>query len=57
MLRSIVTSMALVTTPLESQFLVLDFGGGTFAPLTRLPNVSGSERVATPETVIRSRDW
>ena len=31
LLRTIVTSMALTTTPLESQFFVLDFGGGTFA--------------------------
>ena len=35
----IVTSMALATTPLESQFFVLDFGGGTFSPLARLPHV------------------
>ena len=39
LLRSIVTSMALVTTPMESQGFGLDFGGGTFAPLARLPHV------------------
>ncbi len=38
-LRTIVTSMSLTTTPQESQFFVLDFGGGTFAPLTSLPHV------------------
>ena len=37
LLRTIVTSMALTTTPLESQFFVLDFGGGTFAPLAVAP--------------------
>ena len=34
LLRTIVTSMSLITTPQESQFFVLDFGG-TFAPLAR----------------------
>ena len=51
MLRSIVTSMALVTTPLESQFFVLDFGGGTFAPLSRLPHVSGVATRSEPDVV------
>ena len=37
LLRTIVTSMSLTTTPLESQFFVLDFGGGTFVPLADLP--------------------
>lgn len=41
LLRSIVTSMALTTTPQETQFYVLDFGGGTFAPLAALPHVAG----------------
>ena len=31
LLRSVVASMSLTTTPQESQFFVLDFGGGTFA--------------------------
>src|SRR3546814_10777960 len=35
LLRTMLTSLALTTTPLESQFFVLDFGGGTFTPLTR----------------------
>ena len=32
-LRSVVTGLALTNTPLEAQFYVLDFGGGTFTPL------------------------
>ncbi len=39
LLRTILTSTSLITTPLESQFFVLDFGGGTFAPLAQLPHV------------------
>nr|WP_193610773.1 type VII secretion protein EccCa [Nocardioides lijunqiniae] len=53
MLRTIVTSMALTTTPQESQFFVLDFGGGTFAPLTRLPHVSGVGTRSEPDVVRR----
>ena len=32
MLRSIVASLALTHSPLETQFYVIDCGGGTFAP-------------------------
>ncbi|MFW6773551.1 type VII secretion protein EccCa [Nocardioides sp. CPCC 205120] len=53
LLRSIVTSTALTTTPLESQFFVLDFGGGTFAPLARLPHVSGVGTRSEPDVVRR----
>ncbi|KRF16512.1 ATP-binding protein [Nocardioides sp. Soil797] len=52
-LRTIVTSMALTTTPLESQFFILDFGGGTFAPLTSLPHVSGVGTRSEPDVVRR----
>ncbi|MDO3395295.1 type VII secretion protein EccCa [Nocardioides sp. SOB44] len=41
LLRTVVTSTSLVSTPQESQFFVLDFGGGTFAPLVDLPHVAG----------------
>ncbi|MCW2774555.1 MAG: cell division protein FtsK/SpoIIIE [Nocardioides sp.] len=41
LLRTIVASMSLTTTPQESQFFVLDFGGGTFSPFTGLPHVAG----------------
>lgn len=53
MLRTMVTSMALTTTPLESQFFVLDFGGGTFAPLASLPHVSGVGTRSEPDVVRR----
>jgi S-DNA-T family DNA segregation ATPase FtsK/SpoIIIE len=53
LLRTIVTSMSLITTPQESQFFVLDFGGGTFAPLARLPHVSGGGTRAEPDVVRR----
>ena len=33
LLRTFVTSIALTTTPLESQFYVMDFGGGAFSPM------------------------
>ncbi len=53
LLRAVVTGTALTTTPLESQFFVLDFGGGTFAPLTDLPHVSGVGTRAEPDVVRR----
>ena len=53
LLRTIVTSMSLTTTPQESQFFVLDFGGGTFAPLARLPHVSGVGTRSEPDVVRR----
>ncbi|MFW6868571.1 type VII secretion protein EccCa [Nocardioides sp. CPCC 206347] len=53
LLRTIVTSLALTTTPLESQFYVLDFGGGTFSPLAALPHVAGVGSRSEPEVVRR----
>ncbi|GAA3662275.1 type VII secretion protein EccC [Nocardioides ginsengisoli] len=53
LLRTIVTSLSLTTTPLESQFYVLDFGGGTFAPLAALPHVAGVGTRSEPEVVRR----
>ncbi|WP_370249282.1 type VII secretion protein EccCa [Nocardioides sp.] len=53
LLRTIVTSLALTTTPLESQFFVLDFGGGTFTALTGLPHVAGVATRAEPDVVRR----
>ena len=52
-LRSVVTGMALTTTPLETQLFVLDFGGGTFTGLTGLPHVSGVGTRAEPDVVSR----
>ncbi|MFC6343192.1 type VII secretion protein EccCb, partial [Nocardioides hankookensis] len=52
-LRSIVASMSLTTTPQESQFFVLDFGGGTFSPFVDLPHVAGVGTRAEPDVVRR----
>ena len=52
-LRSVVAGMALTTTPLESQFFILDFGGGTFAGLAGLPHVAGIGTRSEPDVVSR----
>jgi len=41
LLRTLVTGLSLTTTPLESQFFVLDLGGAAFAALRSLPHVAG----------------
>jgi S-DNA-T family DNA segregation ATPase FtsK/SpoIIIE len=53
LLRTIVASMSLTTTPLESQFFVLDFGGGTFSPMVDLPHVAGVGTRSEPDVVRR----
>lgn len=53
LLRTIVTGLSLTTTPLESQFFVLDFGGGTFSGLRDLPHVSGVGSRSEPDVVRR----
>jgi S-DNA-T family DNA segregation ATPase FtsK/SpoIIIE len=53
LLRTLVTSISLGSTPLETQFYVLDFGGGTFAPLTRLPHVAGVATRSEPDVARR----
>lgn len=53
LLRTIVASLALTTTPLESQFFVLDFGGGTFSPFVDLPHVAGVGTRSEPDVVRR----
>jgi S-DNA-T family DNA segregation ATPase FtsK/SpoIIIE len=53
LLRTVVASMSLTTTPLESQFFVLDFGGGTFAPFVDLPHVAGVGTRSEPDVVRR----
>ncbi len=53
LLRTIVASMSLTTTPQESQFFVLDFGGGTFSPFTELPHVAGVGTRSEPDVVRR----
>ena len=53
LLRTVVSSLALTTTPRESQFYVLDFGGGSFAPLADLPHVAGVATRSEPHVVRR----
>lgn len=53
LLRTLVTSLALTTTPLETHFFVLDFGGGAFAPLVDLPHVAGVGTRGEPDVVRR----
>ncbi|SDS98392.1 DNA segregation ATPase FtsK/SpoIIIE, S-DNA-T family [Nocardioides scoriae] len=54
LLRTIVASVALTTTPQESQFYVLDFGGGTFAPMVASPHVAGVATRSEPDVVRRT---
>jgi S-DNA-T family DNA segregation ATPase FtsK/SpoIIIE len=53
LLRTLVTSLSLTTTPLESQFFVLDFGGGTFSAMQSLPHVAGIGTRSEPDVVRR----
>jgi DNA segregation ATPase FtsK/SpoIIIE, S-DNA-T family len=53
LLLTILASLSLTTTPRETQFFVLDFGGGTFAPLARLPHVAGAASRSEPDVVRR----
>jgi S-DNA-T family DNA segregation ATPase FtsK/SpoIIIE len=41
-LRTFICSLALLHTPAETQFYILDFGGGTLATLDGLPHVGGT---------------
>ncbi|GLW05021.1 type VII secretion protein EccC [Microtetraspora sp. NBRC 13810] len=41
LLRTLITSTALLHTPAQAQFYCLDFGGGSLASLERLPHVGG----------------
>ena len=51
--RSVVTALSLTHTPLEVQFYVLDFGGGTFSPLAALAHVAGVASRSEPDVVRR----
>jgi S-DNA-T family DNA segregation ATPase FtsK/SpoIIIE len=53
LLRTLVTSLSLVTTPAESQVFVLDFGGGTFSALQALPHLAGIGTKSEPDVVRR----
>ena len=53
LLRTLVASLSLTTTPLETQLFVLDFGGGTFSRWADLPHVAGVGSRAEPDVVRR----
>jgi S-DNA-T family DNA segregation ATPase FtsK/SpoIIIE len=52
--RTLVSALALTTTPLEAQFYVLDFGGGSFTGLQRHPHVAGVATRTEAEAVRRT---
>ncbi|MEV0993353.1 type VII secretion protein EccCa [Nonomuraea sp. NPDC050202] len=53
-LRTLITSMALLHTPQEVQFYCLDFGGGTLSALEGLPHVGGVANRQNAERVRRT---
>jgi S-DNA-T family DNA segregation ATPase FtsK/SpoIIIE len=53
LLRAMVTGIALTNTPLEVQFYVLDFGGGTFTGMKDLPHLAGLGSRSEPDVVTR----
>jgi S-DNA-T family DNA segregation ATPase FtsK/SpoIIIE len=53
-LRTLISSLALLHTPAEVQFYVLDFGGGTLSALSGLPHVGGIAARAGGEQVRRT---
>ena len=64
--RTLLTSLALLHTPEEVQFYVLDFGGGTLAAMDGLPHIGGTaarlqgdrvrRTVAEVRTVLEQRE-
>lgn len=52
--RTLVSALALTTTPLEAQFYVLDFGGGSFTGMQRHPHVAGVATRTEAEAVRRT---
>ncbi|MDQ1129590.1 type VII secretion protein EccCa [Microbacterium sp. SORGH_AS_0888] len=54
MARTLVSALALTTTPLETQFYVLDFGGGSFTGLQRHPHLAGIATRTEAEAVRRT---
>ena len=53
-LRTLISSLALLHTPAEIQFYVLDFGGGTLSTLSGLPHVGGIAARAGGDQVRRT---
>ncbi|HEX4061155.1 MAG TPA: type VII secretion protein EccCa [Streptosporangiaceae bacterium] len=54
MLRTVISSLALLHTPQEVQIYVLDFGGGTVSSLAGLPHVGGVATRLQAERVRRT---
>lgn len=52
--RTLVASLILTSTPLESQFYILDFGGGSFTGMQRLPHIAGVSSRTEEESVRRT---
>ena len=52
--RTLTAALALTTTPLETQFYVLDFGGGSFIGMRNLPHMAGVAMRTDTEAVRRS---
>lgn len=51
--RSVLTGIALTHTPREVQFYVMDFGGGTFAPFSKMAHVAGVAGRNQPDVLRR----
>ncbi|MFK4762349.1 type VII secretion protein EccCa [Microbacterium sp. ZW T5_45] len=51
--RSVLTGVALTHTPLEAQFYVMDFGGGTFVPFAKMAHVAGVAGRNQPDVLRR----
>ncbi|HZU92359.1 MAG TPA: type VII secretion protein EccCb, partial [Microbacterium sp.] len=51
--RSVVTGIALTHTPQEVQFYVMDFGGGTFVPFSKMAHVAGVAGRNQPDVLRR----
>lgn len=51
--RSVLTGIALTHTPLEVQFYVMDFGGGTFVPFAKMAHVAGVAGRNQPDVLRR----
>jgi len=54
LLRTAVVALSLAHTPLEAQFYVIDFGGGSFAGLAAFPHLSGLATRSEPDVVRRT---
>lgn len=51
--RSVLTGIALTHTPLEVQFYIMDFGGGTFVPFGKMAHVAGVAGRNQPDVLRR----